>query len=609
MNASAQTDVFERVVASASSAGIGPDGFCVEMVDMAYPTSPPEQSLCRDKDYLREVAWDISERRPVEAFTPAANHVALAMVHPCRGFAHWRISHEWIEQTRRRRGDAWNHCRMVLRLYDVSYITFDGLNANHIQDEPLPCTCGQLFFNLPHAGTWQLGEVGFLLRTGEFIPAARSHTVSFPRASASSHGAQEALLVEDGFKIEAVANLWDQEKILKERKTPKLRHPLRVAILCLTLDESGLPEFIVKLATGLAENGHEVHVLGRSGDERAAREALRGVEYHSLAVHLDGTPLDAANEFRDLAEQCLGELPPFDVIHVHEWLAGAALPKVDAAKICSLTSLETTRRNGARPTLLSSDIEEAEREVARAVDAILVPGWLHDTAVRELRVDGAHVHSFAMEGRLPNEWDCPCDYGQVKREIHFGPMDRLVLFVGPLEHAAGPDLLIEALPTLLQRVPNLRVAFAGGGESLGGLQERARQLGVEHAVRFLGHVDRHHVARLLRASEGLVLPSRYRIPFDDAVVDLAHLAGRPVVTTHGGPAHLVRHEETGIVTYDNPGSIVWALDRLLGDPLHAQRMGENGRREENHNISWNEVARRYLELCATSCRSLSTVPS
>ena len=128
---------------------------------------------------------------------------------------------------RGRRADAWHNCRMVLRLYDVSYITFNGLNANHIQDQPLPCICGQLFFNLPHAGTWQLGEIGFLLSNGEFIPAARSNTVSFPRASTSSHGAQEALLVDERLQVETVNNVWEQETILKERRTPK-----QLVILC-----------------------------------------------------------------------------------------------------------------------------------------------------------------------------------------------------------------------------------------------------------------------------------------------------------------------------------------------------------------------------------------
>jgi glycosyltransferase involved in cell wall biosynthesis len=118
-------------------------------------------------------------------------------------------------------------------------------------------------------------------------------------------------------------------------------------------------------------------------------------------------------------------------------------------------------------------------------------------------------------------------------------------------------------------------------------------------VRLLGHVERPALTRLLRAAEALVLPSRCRVPWDDSVVDLARLAGRPVVTTHGGPAHLVRHGQTGLVTYDNPGSMVWALDQIVNNPTHAEQMGRNGRREgDNTPVGWEEVARRFLDRCA-----------
>jgi len=117
-------------------------------------------------------------------------------------------------------------------------------------------------------------------------------------------------------------------------------------------------------------------------------------------------------------------------------------------------------------------------------------------------------------------------------------------------------------------------------------------------VRLLGHREGPQVNRLVRAAEAVVLPSRCRVPFDDAVIDLARKAGRPVVTTHSGPAHLVRHEENGLITYDNPGSMVWALDRLLSDPAHIERMGRNGKRSEGAIRSWSDVARHYLELCA-----------
>jgi glycosyltransferase involved in cell wall biosynthesis len=214
-------------------------------------------------------------------------------------------------------------------------------------------------------------------------------------------------------------------------------------------------------------------------------------------------------------------------------------------------------------------------------------------------MDGLRVRSFPMEGRMPDEWECALDYGQVKMEVGVGPLDRLLLFVGPLEHAAGVDLLVEALPPLLSRAGNARLAFVGSGFMHGQLQHRADQLGVGHAVRLLGHREGPQVNRLVRAAEVVVLPSRCRVPFDDAVVHLARLAGRPVVTTQGGPAHLVRHEENGLVTYDNPGSMVWALDRILSNPGHAEHMGRNGRRGSNGSAQcWGEVARHYLELCA-----------
>lgn len=266
-------------------------------------------------------------------------------------------------------------------------------------------------------------------------------------------------------------------------------------------------------------------------------------------------------------------------------------------------------RNGTPPTSLSRAIEKIERHVAQMADSLLVPGWLRENAAKHLGVANETVHAFTMDGRLANQWDCPLDFGAVKREIHFGPMDRLVLFIGPLEYAAGPDLLLEAMPVLLQRANNLRVAFVGAGDLYGELDRRGRELGVGYAVRLLGHQEGAFVTRLLRAAEALVLPSRYRVPFDDAVVDLARRAGRPVITTHGGPAHLVRHEETGLVTYDNPGSIVWAVDRILGDPTHAQHMGRQGQRGDRYVPNWSEVVHDYLDLCIACFPQLTRGPA
>ncbi len=556
-----------------------------------------------DAETLRRWASVIGEQRAGEQYVCPVNHAGLGIVTPLQGFAHWRIQQSWLDETAQAKGNAWQNCALVLRLYDVSFILFDGFNAHSITDVTLPALCGNLFFRLSRPGTSQLGEVGFRLRNGEFIPAARSEAVQFPRDSAAPYPSQAGLLVDRLGRVEEIGNIWDQEQILRERRKPKVRPNLRIAAFAFELPGQGQPsapaKFAAELAWGQARRGHEVHVFVPAHTGVPAGRADDGVIYHPLEIPGDGSPVDRARSFAAAAESRMRDLPAFDLLHVHEWMAGMVAQRSDLPTVFSLTSVEAVRCNGSAPGGLFLPIRQIERDVARTAGLIMVPDYLHDRAITELDVAADRVHMFPMEARLPDEWAEPLDYGQVKKDIGFGPLDRMVLFVGPLEHAAGVDLLIEALPTALNRVNSMRVAFVGTGSMQGHLQHRAHQLGLGWAARFLGHVERPYLVKLLRSAESLVLPSRTRVPMDEAVVDLARLAGRPVVTTHSGPGHLVKHEQNGIVTYDNPGSIVWALDRILQDPGHSQQMGRNGKRCEGASaISWDEVAQRYLDLCA-----------
>jgi glycosyltransferase involved in cell wall biosynthesis len=558
-----------------------------------------------DAEQLRHWAWVIGEQRAGELYVPTANHVGLGMVTPMNGFAQWRIHQSWVEETARSRGNDWNNCALVLRLYDVSYILFNGMNAHSMIDIVMPSICGHMFFRVPRPGTCQLGEVGFRLRNGEFIPAARSQSVQFPRDTPAPFPSHAGLLVEKAGTVEEIDDIWEQEQILQERRKPTLRPALRIAAFAWEWPGQGHPSAPAKLASelalGQARRGHEVHLFVPASTGIAEGQADDQLIYHPLEFSADGSPLDCARNFAAAAEACLSELQPFDLFHIHEWMAGLIALKGNRPTVFSLTSVEAVRCNGTAPGGLYLPIRHMEREIARTAGVIILPDHLHARAITELDVEADRLHMFPMEARLPDEWDTPLDFGHVKMEAGFGPLDRMIVFVGPLEHSAGVDLLIEALPTAVNRARSLRVAFVGTGSMHDHLLHRAHQLGVGWAVRFLGHVERPFLVKLMRACEALMLPSRFRVPWDDAVVDFARLAGRPVVTTHSGPSYLVKHELDGVLTYDNPGSMVWAFDRILQDPGYTNQMGRNGKRVQGAcGISWDEVTQQYLDLCAIS---------
>lgn len=220
----------------------------------AVPPAPPTAET------LSRWAWTIGESRAGDHFSPADNHAGLGIVNPHRGFAHWRIHPEWVERTAQAKGDRWRNCALVLRLYDVSFIEFNGFNAHSIVDLPVPNICGQMIFQLSRPGTVQLGEVGFRLRDGEFIPAARSNTAEFPRDGAAPWPNNAGLLVDEAGKVEEIGNVWDQERILWERRKPRLRSGLRIAILTFEppalAGASSSARFIAELCLGKVRRGH-----------------------------------------------------------------------------------------------------------------------------------------------------------------------------------------------------------------------------------------------------------------------------------------------------------------------------------------------------------------
>jgi glycosyltransferase involved in cell wall biosynthesis len=128
----------------------------------------------------------------------------------------------------------------------------------------------------------------------------------------------------------------------------------------------------------------------------------------------------------------------------------------------------------------------------------------------------------------------------------------------------GIDHLLEAMPAVLQAIPNARLRIVGRGDALTRLRSLADRLGVAGAVEFVGFRSDEDLARDFAACRLFALPSQ-REGFGLVYIEaMAH--GRPCLGANAGGAPEVITDSTGVlVEFGNvPGianAIVGALRR------------------------------------------------
>jgi glycosyltransferase involved in cell wall biosynthesis len=113
-----------------------------------------------------------------------------------------------------------------------------------------------------------------------------------------------------------------------------------------------------------------------------------------------------------------------------------------------------------------------------------------------------------------------------------------LLAVGRLSREKGFDLLLNALVVVRERFPEAHLVLAGAGPEESALNNLCRELGLEKAVYFAGHVD--HPYKYFASTTLFVLPSRHE-GMPNALLEAA-AAGLPLAATpaSGGVVDLLR---------------------------------------------------------------------
>jgi glycosyltransferase involved in cell wall biosynthesis len=170
-----------------------------------------------------------------------------------------------------------------------------------------------------------------------------------------------------------------------------------------------------------------------------------------------------------------------------------------------------------------------------------------------------------------------------------------ILFMGRLDAAKGPDLLLKAFCDVRERLPSYHLVFAGPDlDKSPELRTMIAQYDVGDRVHFLGYVGGSNKSRAYHAADLLVVPSRREAM---SIVALeAGIAGTPVLITDQCGFNELAEAGGGMVVPATAEGLGKGLVDMLGDASALKMRGEKLRAFVSQHYLWDSIIGRYIQL-------------
>jgi glycosyltransferase involved in cell wall biosynthesis len=360
--------------------------------------------------------------------------------------------------------------------------------------------------------------------------------------------------------------------------------------------EGGIGTYTQTLGRGLAGCGHEVHVLTQGlcppaadGPVNVRFVSTRHLPLVDRVFPGAGACWRVARELRRLSHE-----QKLDVIEIANW-EGYGLLHLKTARLPTVVRLYTSSKEaqeidgGAAKRFERWDVHR-ERWQARMTDLLVT----HSAAHRRRMVDEIGIPADRIR-LVP--LGVPVDPAFVRPPRSPGPPT--VVYLGRLEHRKGTVALLQAVPKVLERVPDAKFVLIGadrphapGGRTHADYLAQDFPATVRQAVTLAGRLPDAEVDRRLQTADLFVAPSRYEsfgLIFAEAM-----RWGTPVIgTTAGGIPEVVEHEKSGwLVPPESPDELAAAIVRLLSNPDLRATLGAAGRRRAEAEFSTATMVRR-----------------
>lgn len=178
---------------------------------------------------------------------------------------------------------------------------------------------------------------------------------------------------------------------------------------------------------------------------------------------------------------------------------------------------------------------------------------------------------------------------EIRKSLNLGD-DLILLNVSRLIERKGQLDLINALPELQKKYPNVNLLIAGHGDFESTLNERSRELGLSNSVQLLGR--RNDVPQLLSMADVFVYPSYFE-GLPGALIE-AMFSGKIIVCSDIPENMECVNEDCAIIfKRGDVDDYVTKLSYALSNKEKLKHLGENARKMANEKFDIEKISASY----------------
>ena len=364
---------------------------------------------------------------------------------------------------------------------------------------------------------------------------------------------------------------------------------MNIAIITDTYfpDINGVTSSIYTLALALRKRGHRVYIFATS---ETNSPVIRRVSKHPPVFRIPSFPMLLVRPYRTTMPyslrlvQILKRLK-IDIIHTQtEFSMG--LIGLSSSMTLHLPIVHTYHTmledythyilNGKVKNIITPDMaKKFSKTFCNVPTGLIVPTEKVKNALREYGVKkpiyviptGIDVSPFNRSNFDKNEIDA------LKEKYGIRPDEKILLSLGRVAKEKSIDRIIDQVPKICEKSPNVRVLIVGDGPALQGLKDQAEKLHVSDKVIFAGAAPYAEIGKYYQLGDAFISCSTSEtqgLTYYEAMA-----AGLPVIARKDDAVNELFQDGVNARLFKEESEIADIVSDIFKDPVTAERYSAN----------------------------------